>query len=178
MQRGLPMKKIILVFSLLMIGSFAKADLKKCGYAPRAVMGDALSNLDSSIVGLADCHDLLPDTSSLVVGKFENLDETKLREFVLKHARLADGTSKSASLTWQSRQPIEKRQLIAKTQSPPNPSREHVDVMSHYAFVAKGKDGSFYVFVHTSMDQDSQKIRPSLEKLNRNLSQAGFLARI
>ncbi|RYZ60803.1 MAG: hypothetical protein EOP09_20715 [Proteobacteria bacterium] len=172
------MKKILIALTIMMIGSFANADLKKCGYAPRSVMGEALSNLDASIVGLADCHDLLPDTSSLVVGKFESLDESKLREFVMKHSRLADGTSKSASLTWQSRQPIEKRQLIVKTLSPVNPSRDHEDVMSHYAFVAKGTNGSFYVFVHTSMDADAKKVRPSLEKLNRSLSQAAFLARI
>lgn len=172
------MKIILLTLVILVTGSFAQADTKKCGFASREAVGEALSKLDAAVVGLADCHEVLPETSSLVVGSFASLDEPKLREFVLKQARLADGTAKSAQITWQSRQPIEKRQLVAKTLSPSNLSREHEDVMSHYAFVAKGNDGSFYVFVHTAMEADSKQLRVSLEKLNRNLSQASFLARI
>ena len=170
------MKKLLMVLSLILMTGPALAANKECGFAPRKVMSELLSNLDPAIIGLADCHEALPDTSSLVVGQFKILNETKLREFVLSHAKVADGTAHTATVTWQSRQLLDQRQMIVKTQSPPNPSRQNKDVMSHYAFVAKAKDGSFLVFVHSAMEADAKKLRPALEKLNRQLRQQTFLA--
>lgn len=148
----------------------ADAAVKDCQFVPREKVESIFSSFQPEVVGLANCRGAFPELNAFYVGKFQSLDDAKVRQFVSSVAKIVDGTATAAAVKWVSKQALEKRQMIVETQSPPNPSRPRADVMSHYSFITKANDGGYLVFV-TSLDTESfARSKRSLEASNRLLS--------
>lgn len=164
-----------LLIAFLSISAVQAAE-KDCRFVSRTQLESAFTAFDASVIGLASCIEAFPELNAYYVGKFETLNETGVRRFVGNVAKIVDGTATTFVVKWESKQPLETRQMIVETQSPPNPSRPRVDVMSHYSFVKKTSDGHYLVFV-TMLDPKSfDRAKPLLAASNRMLSTSGRFA--
>lgn len=167
------MPKALLALTFLMTTATAQAaEPPACDFVARERMGSLLSELPIDVIGLANCAKRHPQASAFLITELRDINEGELSEFVLAFARTLDHGSDSGRVTWQSKQPLDQRQLMITTET----KGSKVQTM-HYAFVARdASTGQHYLFLHSLEARATQVIRPTLDRLHEKLVRDEFIA--
>ena len=151
------MKTQLLLFILAsVIGLSARA--ADCEFASRASLGPAISEMPASIIGWVNCSARAKGTNVFLVARPTALTEASLLQTVTDAAKKIDFTAESSAVTWQSKQPLEERQLMLRTVSSSGGEKL---AMIHYAFASHG-----YVFIHSMDEAETLKIKKQLTDVN------------
>jgi hypothetical protein len=167
------MLKRFAVFTLFTIAISAQAaEPAACEFVARDRVGNLLSELPIDVLGLANCGKRFPAASAFLITELRNIGEAELPEFTQAFARTLDHGSDSAKVVWQSRQPLDQRQLMIVTSTKGSKIQT-----SHYAFVTRdAATGQQYLFIHSLESRATHIIRPTLDRLHERLVKPEFLA--
>jgi hypothetical protein len=172
MFKGLLTFATLLAAVLATSVSASAAEPAACEFVARDRVGSLLSELPIDVVGLANCAKRHPQASAFVITELRDINENELSEFVLAFARTLDHGSDSGRVTWQSKQPLDQRQLMITTET-----RGSKIQTSHYAFVTRDAvTGQRYLFLHSLESRATHIIRPTLDRLHEKLVTVEFLA--
>lgn len=160
--------------SLLMTAATAQSGVEPlaCDFVSRERLGSLLSELPLDVAGVANCSKRHPEASTFLITELGDISEGELTEFTLAFARTLDHGSDSGRMTWQSKKPLDQRQMMIVTTT-----RGSKIETSHYAFVTRDQTtGQRYLFLHSLESRATQIIRPTLDRLHEKLVKADFLA--